>query len=215
MKVIILGATGQISGFLIERLLRETDAELTLFGHNVTNRVQLSVPERENIVDGDILDIATLVHALKGQDIVFLNVPTADAMNGTATAMQQASIRRLIVSGTIGLYDEVGGKFGEWGKSSMGAYFSNRQPERNAIDALDSDSNIDYTYVRMSMLYNNSKNDDYTLIPFGEMVTGAQVSRQAVARFITDMVKTPTLQINKNVAIIEKGSENMSKPSFY
>lgn len=214
MNVIILGATGQISSYSIERLLNETTVQLTLYGHHVTQRITVIDDQREHLVDGDILDEATLNQAMVGQDFVFLNTPTAEAMNATAAAMKKAGIRRLVISGTIGLYNEVGGKFGEWGKSMM-AYFTNRQPERDAIAALDQDNAIDYTYVRMSMLYNNAAKTDYTLVPFGTPVTGAQVSRQAVAHFITDMVKAPTTHQNENVAIIETGSENLAKPSFY
>lgn len=216
MNVIILGATGQVSRFLIPRLLQDTDANLTLFGRNVTSRLEPDnlTSTRTKLIDGDILESTKLLAAMEGQDLVFLNAPEADAMQATATAMKAAGIKRLIVSGTIGLYDEVGGKFGEWGRS-MAGMFAAMNAERDVIARLLDDPEIDFTYIRMTMLYNNADKTDYTLIPFGTPVTGAQVSRQAVARFITDMIQNPELQINQNVAIIETGSENMDKPSFY
>lgn len=213
MKVIILGATGQISQFLIQQLLRETNVDLTLFGHHVTERIALN-DSRVQLVDGDLLDEEKLVDSLTGQDLVFLNVPQTDVMNVTHQAMKAAGVKRLIISGTIGLYDEVGGKFGEWGQSMMNS-FAGRNDERAAIKSLADDPQIDETYIRMTMLYNNAQKLNYTLVPFGETVTGAQVSRQAVANFITAMVKQPELEVHQNVAIIEKGSENMAKPSFY
>ncbi|WP_261809671.1 NAD(P)H-binding protein [Levilactobacillus humaensis] len=213
MKVIILGATGQISQFLTSQLLKETKVDLTLFGHNVTQRLAID-DSRVQFIDGDLADEEKLVTALSGQDLVFLNVPLTDAMNTTHQAMKIAGVKRLVISGTIGLYDEVGGKFGEWGQSMMGS-FAGRDDERAAIKSLEDDPQIDETYIRMTMLYNNAEKTDYTLIPFGETVTGAQVSRQAVANFVTAIVKQPDLEVHQNVAIIEKGSENMAKPSFY
>lgn len=38
MKVLILAATGQISSYLIPDLLKQTDVDLVLFGHNVDTR---------------------------------------------------------------------------------------------------------------------------------------------------------------------------------
>lgn len=213
MKVVILGATGQISRAVIARLHRAQGVTLTLFGHDVSSRVS-SDTQRDRVVNGDIFDAALLAETLQGQDLVFLNVPTAEAMTATAEAMKAAKVRRLIVSGTIGLYQEVGGRFGEWGKGML-ASFARRQPERDAIEHLMTDPAIEATYIRMSMLYNNPEKTAYTLIPFGQQVTGAQVSREAVAHFISDIVAQPDLQVNQNVAIIETGSENLAKPTFY
>lgn len=103
--------------------------------------------------------------SLSGQDLVFLNVSLTDAMNATHQTMKIAGVKRLVISETIGLYDEVGGKFGEWAE----------------IKSIADDPQIDETYIRMTMLYKNTQKTDYTLVPFGETVTGAQVSRQAVA----------------------------------
>ncbi|KRN28682.1 saccharopine dehydrogenase related protein [Lactobacillus selangorensis] len=214
MNILILGATGQIAHYLITDLLNHSDADLTLFGHHTSSRLTLSNPNREKAIDGDIENANDLKQAMKDQNIVILDNAMPNLLEDTYQAMKKAGVTRLIVTGTIGLYDEVGGKFGEWGKSMSGAFKDSEQYQQIIQQIID-DPEIDFTYVRMTMLYNNDQKTDYKLVPFGEKVTGAQVSRQAVAHFITDMVNDPTLENNANIAIIEPGSEDMTKPSFY
>jgi uncharacterized protein YbjT (DUF2867 family) len=90
--------------------------DLKLFGR--------TVPASARVIEGDVLDTATLKDALIGQDVVYANLAgdvAAQAAN-TVTAMQQVGIKKLIFCASLGIYDEVPGKFGEWNRREIGAF---------------------------------------------------------------------------------------------
>lgn len=55
------------------------------------------------------------------------------------------------------------------------------------------ESGLDYTYLRMTWLYNQEGNRSYKLIPQREPYKGAQVTRQAVAQYVMDLLQDPSL----------------------
>ena len=46
-------------------------------------------------------------------------------------------------------------------------------------------------------------------------VVGAQVTRQAVAQYIMDLLHDPSRDLGVSVGIVEPGSEALAKPVFY
>ncbi|MGT2637836.1 NAD(P)H-binding protein [Streptococcus ratti] len=212
MKLAIIGAAGQIPGFLIPRLLEETDYELTLAGRNVSWRIGLA-DGRISYVDGDLSDISKVRQALVGAEVVFVNEASPALLEPTISVMKELGIKRLIVAGVLGVYDEVVGPFGKWNASMIGGY----SPTNNRVIGarLVDESGLDYTYLRMTWLYNQEGNVAYKLIPQGEPYRGVQVTRQAVAQYIMDLLQDPTRDLGVSVGIVEPGSEYLSKPSFY
>jgi putative NADH-flavin reductase len=77
--------------------LRETDAKLTLYLRRAS-RLKNPDPQRVTIVDGDVLESATLKPAMQGQDVVYANL--AGDMKRQAAhiiyAMRVTGVRRLI-----------------------------------------------------------------------------------------------------------------------
>ena len=72
MKILILGAAGQISKMLINRLMQETDAELVQYARNANRRIANSDPSRITIVDGDFNDSAKLQEDIESVEKVYL-----------------------------------------------------------------------------------------------------------------------------------------------
>lgn len=212
MKLAIIGAAGQIPGFLIPRVLEETDYDLILAGRNVSRRVGL-VDSRISYVDGDFSNIRMVRQALAEADVVFVNEASPALLEPTIAVMKELGIKRLIVAGVLGVYDEVVGAFGQWNARMIGSY----SPTNNRVIGarLVDDSGLDYTYLRMTWLYNQEGKVAYKLIPQGEPYKGAQVTRQAVAQYIMDLLQDPSRDLGVSVGIVEPGSEDYPKPSFY
>lgn len=208
-KVLILGAASQISHYLIPDLLKQTDAELTLFAKNANRRLP-EYQDKAGIIDGDWNDIAELKAALKGQDIVYLaTVPNTATAQKIVDALKEMHVKRLIVAGGLGIFDEVASKFGQWNAAMIGDYTTIKE----ASYTLD-DKDLDVTFLRMTWLYDRDNNTNYEIVPKGQPYKGTQVTRQAVAQLITDIVKDPALYNHQNIGVVEPNTE-WDKPSFY
>ena len=212
MKILILGAAGQISKMLINRLLQETDAELVLYARNANRRIANSDPSRITIVDGDFNDSAKLLEAMEGVAIVYLNdMNSPDAIQKIVDAAKKSGVTKIIGATILGIYDEVIGEFGKWNARMVGRTGTNRHKDSAKIIE---DSGIDYTLLRLTWLYNQEGNERYTLSQKGEPFIGAQVSRQAVARLIMDIIENPAVYANKSLGVSEPNTD-FPKPSFY
>ena len=212
MRLVIIGAAGQIPGFLIPRVLEETDFKLTLAGRKVSQRLSYQ-DDRIRYVDGDMSRLDNVRQALEDADVVFVNEASPALLEPTIAVMKEKSIKRLIVAGVLGVYDEVVGDFGRWNEAMIGAYSptNNRVIGAKMVD----ESGLDYTYLRMTWLYNQEGNRFYKLIPQGEPYKGAQVTRQAVAQYVMDLLQDSSRDLGVSVGIVEPGSEALAKPVFY
>lgn len=72
-KVLILGATGQIAKWVVAMLANENDIQQTLFVRDA-KKLGDSIPLNADVVEGDVLNINQLNQAVKGQDIVYVNL---------------------------------------------------------------------------------------------------------------------------------------------
>lgn len=210
-KVILLGATSNISKYLIPMLLNETDSQITLFARRAQQRLtEYADNSRISIVNGDWNNLEDLNSAIKGQDIVYMATGHfIDANKNVVEAMKNNNVQRLIVAGGLGIYDEVAGKFGQWNARMMGDYTSIKK----AAAVID-ESGLQYTFLRMSWLYNQDNNYKYEVVPQGQPMKGTQVTRQAVAKLVTDMVNDPKLYAAQSIGVVEPNTE-WDKPSFY
>lgn len=210
-KVILLGATSNISKYLIPMLLNETDSQITLFARRAQQRLtEYADNSRISIVNGDWNKLENLNSAIKGQDIVYMATGHfIDANKNVVEAMKNNNVQRLIVAGGLGIYDEVAGKFGQWNARMMGDYTSIKK----AAAVID-ESGLQYTFLRMSWLYNQDNNYKYEVVPQGQPMKGTQVTRQAVAKLVTDMVIDPKLYAAQSIGVVEPNTE-WDKPSFY
>ena len=72
-NVIILGASGGLARYVIEALQQQPGVHLTLFLRN-KNRLHNRSISNATIVEGDVMDYPKLRDAIKGQDIVYVNL---------------------------------------------------------------------------------------------------------------------------------------------
>ena len=212
MKILILGAAGQISKMLINRLLQETDAELVLYARNANRRIANSDPSRITIVDGDFNDSNKLLEAMEVFAIVYLHdMNSPEATQTIVDAAKKSGVAKIIGATILGIYDEVIGEFGKWNARMVGRTGTNRHKESAKIIE---DSGIDFTLLRLTWLYNQEDNERYMVSQKGEPFIGAQVARQAVARLIMDIIENPAIYSNKSLGVSEPNTD-FPKPSFY
>lgn len=197
---------------LTNRLLQETDAELVLYARNANRRIANSDPSRVTVVDGDFNDSAKLLEAMKDVAIVYLNdMNSPEATKTIVVAAKKSGVSKIIGATILGIYDEVIGEFGKWNARMVGRTGTNRHKDSAKIIE---ESGIDFTLLRLTWLYNQEGNEKYMFSQKGEPFIGAQVSRQAVARLIMDIIENPTIHSNKSLGVSEPNTD-FPKPSFY
>ena len=214
MRILILGAAGQTSRMLTELIRKETDYDLNLFARNGHNRLKVEDSQREKILNGDFHDADALKEAMKDVDVVYLNdMADVDAMKNIVNVMEESNVNRLIGATVLGLYDEVGGNFKEWNER-MFIHTPNFPLHKEAADVIE-DSELNYTLLRLTWLYNEDGNEDYALTQKGETFIGAQVTRQAAARLALDIIQSTDGSFDRASVGVSEPNTDFAKPSFY
>lgn len=211
-KVLILGANGKIAKLAEEQLLTQTDHQLTLFLRHA-NRLSVSDASRKTVVEGDATDQASLEKAMNGQNIVYANLGNHDIEKQAKTvvaAMKATGVKRLIWISTLGIYDEVPGKYGQWNHQMLdGGYLETYTAAAKVIEA----SGLDYTLIRPAWL-SNKDIVSYETTQKGEPFTGTEVSRKSIADFVVSLINDPSKEIGHSVGVDQPGTDG-DKPSFY
>lgn len=183
MNILILGAAGQIARVATQELLDRTDAALTLYARNA--RRLGAATDRTRILEGDVMDKATLAAAMEGQDLVYANLSGNMEAQAKAivAAMKEAGVAHVIFISSMGIYDEVPGE-------RHGAILD---PYRNSARVIEG-SGLDYAIIRPAWL-NDRDEIAYGTTAKGETFrnSGATVSRRSVADLIVKLVGQPTL----------------------
>lgn len=207
-KVLVLGAGGAIASHVIDQLENESDIELTLFARN---KKSLSGHDSINTIVGDVLNKEDLEGAVKGQDIVYANLSGAvDSMAQIIVdTMEEANVNRLIFVTSLGIYNEIPGKFGEWNDRMIGSAL---KAYRRAADIIEA-SALDYTIVRPAWLQDEDE-VDYETTHKGEAFKGTEVSRKSVGSYIADIIMHPEKDSKASVGVNKPGTDG-DKPSFY
>ena len=208
-KTLILGASGQIARHVIDMLAERDDAEMTLFLRNV-QKLGRNVPANARIIEGDVHNTTKLQEAMNGQDVVYANLSgDVDTQAKTIIAAMKASgVRKLIFCTTLGIYDEVPGKFGEWNNLEIGEYFP---PYRKAADLIEA-SDLDYAILRPAWLTDIDE-VDYETTERNEPFKGTEIARKSVAAVVVDLIGAPGKLGNRNIGINKPGTDG-EKPSF-
>ncbi|WP_295731181.1 NAD(P)H-binding protein [uncultured Limosilactobacillus sp.] len=209
-RVLILGATSNISRYLIPKLIHQ-GVSLTLFARHGQQRLaSLVAKPRVHVMSGNWNNLADLKQAVNSQDIVYLATGQFVAANqNVVMAMKSQQVSRLIVASELGIESEIPGKFGQWNRRMMG-------DNQNLIDAarVIKHSGLNYTLMRMAWLYDEPNNERYELIPAGQPFRDTQLTRQAAAAFVADVIKNPELAAYQSVGVAEPNTQ-WDKPSFY
>ncbi|MFR4790477.1 MAG: NAD(P)H-binding protein, partial [Lactobacillus acidophilus] len=118
--------------------------------------------------------------------------------------------KRLIWISSLGVYDEVPGKFGEWNKNILGSYLTTYRAAADVITASD----LDYTIIRPAWLTNKDEVDYEVTRGAHTAFKGTEVSRKSVASYINDLVKDPSKDARGNIGL-NKPNTDGDKPAWY
>ena len=211
VKVVVLGAHGRVAQIVEKFLFADKDVQTSLFLRNASRMADKK--NQATIFEGSATDAAQLEKAMKGQDIVYANLGDKDDMDleaeATVEAMQNAHVKRLIWISTLGIYDEVPGKFGEWNKETLGDYITEYAKAAKRIE----ESGLDYTIIRPTWMTDNNE-VDYEKSEKGEPIKDTEVSRKSVAAYVYHLIKYPKEDIGKSIGLGKPGTEG-DKPSWY
>jgi uncharacterized protein YbjT (DUF2867 family) len=185
-KIIIIGASGSLAGYVIVELQKLGDIHLTLYLRD-KKRLQIANPEGCTVNEGDVMDYAALKRAVEGQDIVYVNLSgNLEAMGkNIVRAMKETEIKRIIAISSIGIYEI----------PLRPALI----PYRKLADVIEK-SGLDYTILRPDW-FTNSNEVDYAITHKGEPEQGTAVSRKSIAAFISTIIENPELYKNENLGI--------------
>lgn len=211
MKVLVLGAAGQIGQMVTSDLLEQTDDDLVLFGHNVSQRLKRFESSRVTFFDGDFLEFDKVQEAAKGVDSAYLSfVAKPDIITGVIDALDKAGVKRFIVANVPDLYQEVSGPFQAWYRQNTGlTWQTDLKKSADLVEASD----LDYVILRITWLYNQENNTKIHVSKKGEPLTEAQVTRQAVAQFVVDLLDGKADYHRANLGLGEPDTQ-FEKPSF-
>ncbi|WP_065383347.1 SDR family oxidoreductase [Hyphomonas sp. ND6WE1B] len=208
-KILVLGANGQIARWVVQMLADREDIAMTLL---VRNPEKLSgiEPKNAQVVVGDVLDKKLLRHIMSGQDVVYANLAGEVDIQAQRIldAMAATGVQRLIFVNSLGIYDEVPGKFGEWNRAEIGAYIG---PYRKAADLIEA-SGVDYTILRAAWLTDQDE-VDYETTGRHEPFKGTEVSRKSVAGLIAEIIESEQLHSQANIGV-NKPNTDGDKPAF-
>lgn len=211
VKVVVLGAHGQVAQIAERFMFADKDVKTSLFLRDAKRMADKA--NEATIFEGSATDAAQLEKAMKGQDIVYANLGGKDDIDleaeATIEAMHNANVKRLIWISTLGIYDEVPGKFGEWNKETLGDYITEYAKAAKRIE----DSDLDYTIIRPTWM--TDKNEvDYEKSKKGEEIKDTEVSRKSVAAYIYHLIKNPKEDVRESIGLGKPNTKG-DKPSWY
>jgi len=192
LHLVIIGASGGTGRQLVEQAL-EQGHEVTAFVRN-PNRLSLQHPKLR-VVQGDVLDPASLEPAMQGQDAVLSALghkrffgPSRILSQGTANilrAMQSAGVDRFICESSLG----IGSTAGRGGVFATLFVYPIILPfyswDKLRQEKLIEESDLDWVIVRPAALTNGAARGQYRHGPkAGSYLLPVRISRADVAAFM-------------------------------
>jgi uncharacterized protein YbjT (DUF2867 family) len=189
-KVLILGANGQLARNTTRVFLKDSEAHLTFYLRRAS-RLRNPDPKRITVVEGDVLDSATLQTAMRGQDVVYANLAGDMARQARVIvdAMHAAGIKRLIFISSMGIYGEVPGE----------TYRSVLDPYRDSA-ALIEQSDLDYTILRPGW-FRRAPEGPCQITQKGEPFRGHEIALDSLSALIACIATTPGLYVRTSIGV--------------
>jgi len=190
-NVIILGASGNIAGNVIDILVHRDDINLTLFLRD-KRRLRDEEVSKCRVIEGDVLNYGDLKEAFNGQDIVYVNLAgDLEAMaKNIVKAMAEKGVKRIIAISSIGIYET--------------PLRPALRPYRKLADIIEA-SGLDYTILRPTW-FTNSDEVGYEITRKGEPEKGSVISQKSLATFISEIIESPEKYVRENLAINKPNS---------
>ena len=215
-KVLILGATGHIAHFAIEALIDQSDYQLVLFTRHPQHLPEYD-QSRISVIQGNTLNQGDLDEAMKGVDMVYANLANPEIKQqaqNIVTSMDKNGVKTLVWISTLGIYNEVPGKFGEWNNNMLGfgkadGYLTTYRAAADVIEASD----LNYTIVRPAWLTNKDE-VDYETTDKGQDFKGTEVSRKSIGNFVARVLENPAPFAKRSIGV-NKPHTDGDKPAWY
>ncbi len=190
-NVLIVGASGNIAGIVIDLLRTESDIQLTLFLRS-DRRLKSRVDPGWRIIEGDALKPGDLKKAMTGINVVYANLAgdLEEMAKIIVKTMDEAGVKRLIFISSIGIYDD--------------PVRPVLRPYRKAADVIEA-SDLDYTILRPTW-FTSVDEVDYEITRKGEPEKGSVISMKSLATFITTLIKSPEKNIRESLGVNKPGS---------
>ncbi|MED3788661.1 NAD(P)H-binding protein [Peribacillus frigoritolerans] len=194
-NVLILGANGSLARVAIDRFLKETDAQLSLYMRN-SRRLRNIDSNRVQVIEGNVIDLEKLKEAMNGQDVVYANLAgNLEQMATTVVeAMTATGVKRLIWISSMGIYDEVPGQ----------RYSSVLDPYRKSAEIIEA-SDLNYTILRPGW-FTNKDGIDYQITQKGEPFKGHDISRKSLADLIVKLAVTSGMEVRNSLGVSKPNS---------
>lgn len=189
-RVLILGANGQLARNTTRLLLERTDAQLTLYLRRAS-RLKKPLPDRVDIVDGDVLDAKTLRETMRGQDVVYANIAGDMARQAQmiVDAMHATGLHRLIFISSMGIYGEVPGE----------KYRSVLDPYRDSTAQIER-SDLDYTILRPGW-FTRGPEGTCRITQKGEAFVGHDIALDSLSALIAQIATEPGQYVRCSVGV--------------
>lgn len=214
--ILVLGASGHIAHFVITYLLQDLHNELTLFTRHPDSLNNLP-SGNFTVVKGDTLHPDDLDGVMDNIDVVYANLANPQIKQQAQNivhAMDHHHVKTLIWISSIGIYNEVPGKFGEWNNHMLreGGTNSYLATYRDAADVIEN-SDLDYTIIRPAWLTNKDE-VDYETTEKGEPFKGTEVSRKTIGYLVAKIAQDPAPYVHRSLGVDKPGSDG-DKPAWY
>lgn len=190
LKILILGANGQLARNTTRVFLRDHDVQLTLYLRKA-RRLDNPDPSRVRIVEGDVFDRVRLIDVMTGQDVVYANL-VGDMKRQAEVivdAMHTTGVRRLIFISSMGIYGEVPGE----------RYRSVLDPYRDSAAVIEA-SDLDYTVLRPGW-FTEQAAGDVRLTHKGDPFEGREVSLNSLSGLIVKLALTPGWEVRSSLGV--------------
>lgn len=208
MKMFVLGGTRGTGRKFVEAALAH-DHTVTAIARNPSAMDLTHANLR--VVQGDVLDVATLIAAMPGHDVVVFAVGAtltalkanpyifSEGTKHTLEAMQRTGVRKLVALTSHGSGDsrQSAGFFSQKivRPLLLAPYFDDHDRQEALIRASD----VEWVLVRPTMLTNGRAKGDYKIVE-QPGAPGAMISRADVADFMLIAAETPKYA-NKAISI--------------
>ncbi len=195
MKILVIGAGGgtgeQVVGQAVER------------GHEVTALVHhakdFDAPTAVRVIEGDVLDAATVERAVAGQEAVIDTLGghtpwkntglETNAARNVVEAMRKSGARRLLVVSAIGVGDTKELVPGWYEKLIMPTLLRGAMQDKEAMEPEVEASGLAWTLVRPGHLVNGERTGQIRFFEPGQDETAHKITRADVAAFMLDALE--------------------------
>ena len=198
MELLVFGATGSVGRHVVGQALER--------GHAVRAFVRdpsgLGVEhEGLTVVEGDVLDLASVEGAMGGREGAVLCSLGAGRKGGVRSvgtrnivrAMKKAGVRRLVCQTTLGIGESSGNLNFFWRRVMFGLLLRDAFADHERQEAYVRESGLDWTIVRPAAFTDGGRTGEYRHgFPPSDRGTSLKISRADVADFMLRQLEDDT-----------------------